>query len=464
MDSADRASKQPAPEHDWWCELHLQAFLSLTIADLKIERRELVWVKRFFVANGHPDYYERFRRIIEQKQQSAFDEQSFDALAAIARQRMGDGDRRRFVNNLAQMCKAKGSISAEEYEDILEVAERIGMEDTLADSIIASVFSINDTFLAIIGLLALGAILYLMRVVLVPLVIAIFVAMIINRVEAPLARRLRLQRWRWLSKLATMLLLFSALSSVLLAAAESATEFADKLPYYQEKLWSTIAELNALSERFGVVWPGEAVIAEQLAQIPIGSTLQDVLGSIVNLSGNFLLVVVFTGFLVFSTDRLSGLGQDFTDKITAYVTIKTMMSVLTAVLALILCLSFGIDFALFWATVIFLLNYVPAVGAIIATLPPVLLAAIQLDSWSAVFVFAGLFTVLHVFIGQVLEPKLMGDRLSVNPIAILLGLIFWGFLWGIPGMFLAAPLMALLRVYSSYYNFSRPLERLLSAD
>ena len=99
------------------------------------------------------------------------------------------------------------------------------------------------------------------------------------------------------------------------------------------------------------------------------------------------------------------------------------------VLALILCWSFGIDFAFFWATLIFLLNFIPAVGAIIATVPPVLLAAIQLDAWASVFLFAGLFVAMHILVGQVLEPKLMGDKLAVNPIAILLGLIFWGWNW-----------------------------------
>jgi len=77
-------------------------------------------------------------------------------------------------------------------------------------------------------------------------------------------------------------------------------------------------------------------------------------------------------------------------------------------------------------------------------------------------VFSALLITAQVILGQVLEPKLMGRKLAVKPLAILLGLIFWGVLWGIPGMFLAAPLMALIRILSSYFNFSRGFERLLA--
>ncbi len=454
----------PVGDADWWCDIHLQAFLSLTVADLKVERRELVWVKRFFKQHKRPEYYDRFHKVIDERHEDAFDPAAFEHLAVIARQRMRDGEKQRFINNLAQMCKAKGNISNEEYESVLVIADRIGLEDIRADSIINSVFSINDTFNAVLGLLALGIILYLMRMVLVPLVIAIFATMIINRVEAPLARLLRLERIRWASKLGALVLMFTALFLITWAAVGSAAEIADRLPFYKEKIATMAAQLNALSERFGVEWPSDAAIFDQLNRIPVGATIGGFFGSLFNIVGNFLLVAIFTGFLVFSSDRFVGVGQEFTENVTAYISVKTMMSLLTAGLALILCWSFGIDFALFWATVIFLLNYIPAVGAIIATIPPVLLAAIQLDSWSAIFLFTGLFVMMHVLIGQVLEPKLMGDKLAVNPIAILLGLILWGFLWGIPGMFLAAPLMALLRVHSSYYNFSRPLERLLAAN
>jgi predicted PurR-regulated permease PerM len=188
------------------------------------------------------------------------------------------------------------------------------------------------------------------------------------------------------------------------------------------------------------------------------------IGQLVNLTGNFLLVVIFTGFLVFSSTGFKGILQEMNEKISGYISIKSLSSLITGIVVFSICKAFGIDFALFWAVLGFLLNFIPSVGSIIASIPPILLSMIQLEAWSSVLLFTLSLVVAHVLIGQVLEPKLMGSRLAVKPVAILMGLIFWGFLWGLPGMFLAAPLMALLRILSSYFNFSRNFERLLAAD
>ena len=175
-------------------------------------------------------------------------------------------------------------------------------------------------------------------------------------------------------------------------------------------------------------------------------------------------MVVFTGFLVFSKIPYRGILQEMNEKIGIYVSVKTVKGLLTGVGVYLICLGFGIDFALFWATISFLLNFIPSVGSIIASVPPILLSTIQLSSWASVLFYGACLIVMHLCIGQVLEPKLMGSRLAVKPLAILLGLIFWGFLWGLPGMFLAAPLMALLRILASYFNFSRNFERMLADD
>lgn len=462
--SAKDPANDSAPTSDWWADLHLHAFVSLTIADRKVERRERVWVKGFFVRHRRPQYFDEFQRLVDAS--DAYAPADIKALTAVARERMGEADKRGFVNNLAQMCKSKGSMAEEEYGSILDFADGVGLEDIDADAIINSVFSINDTFGAIVGLLALGIVLYFTRIVVVPLVIAIFAAIIIRNLDHRVSKTLNLRRLRWLSRLVTMVVLFGGVFLVFTAAASSGKEIVDKLPSYQAKLWDLFWRLDAAINTAGLGELSLTNVTEQLAQIPIAGTLSGFLGSIVTFLGNFLLVIIFTGFLVFTppTGTGAGAGQEIADKITAYLSVKSLMSLLTAAMVLIVCLIFGIDFALFWATLAFLLNYIPSVGAIAASLPPMLLAVIQLESFSTVLLFAGTLTACHVGIGQVLEPKLMGDKLAVNPIAILLGLIFWGFLWGIPGMFLAAPLMALLRIYSSHYNFSRGLERLLAAD
>jgi AI-2 transport protein TqsA len=438
---------------------YLHAFLSLSLSDGAIERRELVWIKRFFSRQRQRPVRERLRHIVEEGKPQI---EELERLLTRAAERLSMGEKRRFVYDLAQLCKSKGRISEKEYQRILDIGERLGIEDTEADAIINSVYSVNDTFMAIVGLLALGVILYATRSVIVPLIIALFVTMIINKVEALVAAGLSLRRLRWVSKVVAMALILGVMFGLVMAAAISGKEVAARLPYYHHRVRNMI-EQSPLAQR-ALAQLGDGEVTRQLGRLPIADTMKGLLGSLLNLVGNFVLVVVFTGFLVFSRASFRGILQEMNDKISAYISIKTLVSVLTGLVVFGLCSFFGIDFALFWAILGFLLNFIPSVGSIVASLPPILLSMIQLESWTTVALFAVTFIVAQVLLGQVLEPKMMGSKLAVKPVAILLGLIFWGFLWGIPGMFLAAPLMALLRILASYFNFSRSFERLLAAE
>ncbi len=448
-----------SPPEDWWGDFHVNTFLRLTLADLQLERRERVWIKRFFRDQGRPELLPRLERAA---QEGPCDEARYRELAARARDELSSPEKRRTIYNLAQLCKSRGRISDSEYEAILEVAEQLGMEDTAADGIVNSVFSINDTFRAILGLFALGAILYFTRDVIVPLVVALFLTMIINRVEGAVSARLALRRWRWINKVLAMVLILSVLFGLVMATVVSGRDIARRVPHYQAKVTTTLADMQRQAVERGL--PVEDIgLTEQLEKLPIASTLSGLFSSVMDLLGTFFLVVIFTGFLVFSGDRFRGLMGEMNDKISTYISIKAVVSMATGGLVFLICWVFGLDFPLFWATTTFLLNFIPSVGSIIATIPPVLLAMLQFSSWPHVAGLAAALISTQMVIGNLIEPRLMGSKLAVKPVAILLGLIFWGYLWGLPGMFLAAPLMALLRILASYYNFSRSLERLLAA-
>lgn len=451
---------QDTPAISWEDAFHLHTFLSLTLADRQIERRELVWIKGFFANQGKEHLNQRLEQIIQD------DEAGVEPLGPLmeqARERLSMAEKRQFVYNLAQLCKSKGSISGEEYGRILDIAVDLGIRDIDADGMINSVFSINDTFMTIIGLLALGVILYTTRPVIVPLVIAIFITMIINKVEGLVSSALSLRRFRWVNKFLAMLLILGVIFGLVMAAVVSGKDIATRFPYYQAKITVALKDLTVFAKSHGFSALDQSGLMEKLQNLPIADTLSSLFSSVLNWAGDFFLIVIFTGFLVFSGLSNEGLLQEMNKKTSAYISIKALISFLTGVSVYVLCLVFKVDFALFWATVTFLLNFIPSVGSIIATIPPILLAMVQLDSWGTIAFFGVSLGAVQMVFGNVIEPKLMGDKLAIKPIALLLGLIFWGFLWGIPGMFMAAPLMALLRILSSYFNFSRSFERLLAA-
>lgn len=447
------------PGDDWRDVFYLNAFLSLSLSDRPIERRERVWIKRFLANRGKPHLYQRMEEIIRAGHCDA------DELARLvdrAAAGLTMGEKRRFIYNLAQLVQSKGTLSTPEYERILDLAEKLGMPDTEADGMLHSVYRINDTFIAVLGMLAGGAIIYLTRTVFIPLVISIFITMIINRMDGLFASVIKLRRHRWITKTAAMVVILGVLFGLVMAAIVSGTDIAGRLPEYKARLDTAVHE--SASAQKVITWLDQKGVLDQVQQLPIGNMVRDFLSSLLNLLSNFVLVVIFTGFLVFSSSGFTGVLAEMGKKVGTYISTLSLISLLTGVAVYLLCMAFGIDFALFWALLAFLLNFIPVVGAIIASLPPILLALIQLDSWTAIAFFIVIMTLLNVLLGQVLQPKLMGNRLAIKPVAILLGLIFWGLLWGIPGMFLATPLMVLLRILASYFNFSRSFERLLSDD
>lgn len=305
-----------------------------------------------------------------------------------------------------------------------------------------SVYRVNDTFIAIMGLLAGGVIIYLTGSVIIPLVIALFITMIINRVDSLIGSALRLRRLRWFTKLTAIVIILGVMFGLVMAAIVSGRNIAAHFPEYEAGFEKALRESQ--SAQSALAWLGSKGLLPQMQQVPIGDMATNFLSSLVGLLSNFVLVLIFTGFLVASSSAFTGVMAEMDKKVGTYISIKMLTCLLTGLGAFLLCWGFGVRFALFWALVTFLLNFIP-------------------HSWKAIL-FALSLILLNVLVGQVLEPKLMGNRLALKPVAILLGLIFWGLLWGIPGMFLAAPLMILLRILASHFHISRSFERLLATE
>jgi AI-2 transport protein TqsA len=444
---------------DWRDVLYLSAFLDLSLSDGVIERRDQVWIKRFLENRGKPQLYRRMEAIIRA---GRCDADEYRGLVERGAAELPAGEKRRFVYNLAQLVKSKGTSSTREYGKILDLAERLGVPDTEADAMIHSVHRINDTFIAILGLLACGTIIYLTRTVIIPLVIAVFITMIVNRIDGAIASVLNVRRLRWFTKLGAMLAILAILFGLVMAAIVSGTDIANRYPEYEARFDTALRDSETAQR--ALAWLDGQGILEQLRQLPVGDNVRGLLTSLLGLLSNFVLVVVYTGFLVASSSAFTGVLADMNRKMGTYIATKSLVCLITGLTVYLLCRLFGIDFALFWALLAFLLNFIPVVGAIVASLPPILLAFVQLDSDAASALFLLCMILANVLLGQVLEPKLMGKRLAIKPVAILLGLVFWGFLWGIPGMFLATPLMVLLGVLSSHFNFSRSYERLVSTE
>ena len=140
-------------------------------------------------------------------------------------------------------------------------------------------------------------------------------------------------------------------------------------------------------------------------------------------------------------NRFRSISQD----IQKYLGIKTAASAATGILATLTCVIFKIDFPLLWGLVAFLFNYVPAIGSILAGIPPVVLGLILHGFWPALGVMA-CYLIINVAIGNFLEPMLLRERFGISTVIVILSVLFWGFIWGPVGMLLAVPLTMLVKV------------------
>ena len=147
-----------------------------------------------------------------------------------------------------------------------------------------------------------------------------------------------------------------------------------------------------------------------------------------------------------------------------YISIKMFTSSMTGLLSYIFLRIVDVDFAGVWGLLIFLLNFIPTVGSIIATIFPAMIALAQSDGYTLfILVLVGIGA-LQICIGNILEPRLMGNSFNLSPIVILLNLGLWQYIWGIPGMFLCVPFLIILTIILSHFPRTRPIAIILSSD
>jgi len=133
-------------------------------------------------------------------------------------------------------------------------------------------------------------------------------------------------------------------------------------------------------------------------------------------------------------------------------------------LSYIILIFLGVDYSEFWAFLIFLLNYIPTVGSLIATIFPALLALIQFESFTYFLIVFVSIALIQFIIGNIIEPRLMGRSLNLSALVVLFSLALWGSIWGVVGMFLCVPITVILMIIFSNFEKTRPIAVLLSSN
>lgn len=321
---------------------------------------------------------------------------------------------------------------------------------------------IITAFLGLIVVFITGVVLRLAKPVLLPFFLAIFLSFILYPVLDFSSNRLKIPK-----VISIFLILIVTFFVIYLLGAffySSGKAFASEFPNYGQKISSILGSLQEKLKLAPYRWdPLEWV--EQLDINKIGSFLFASLGTFFSFISNLFLILIFLIFILigrgntkpkiqssFSKKRAAKIIkviQNIDSQIQKYLAIKTVVSLVTGVLVTIVLLLFGLDFAIIFGFLTFLLNYIPTIGSIFATAFPVIIAVFQFESlWPALWILL-ILTLIQQSMGNFVEPKFMGEGLGLSPLVVLFSLFFWGWLWGILGMILAVPLAAMVKIVCS---------------
>jgi AI-2 transport protein TqsA len=163
-------------------------------------------------------------------------------------------------------------------------------------------------------------------------------------------------------------------------------------------------------------------------------------------------------------ERLHRLLARIARQIQGYLWVKTLSSLLAGTVSFAIMWTVGVDFAAFWALVIFLLNFIPIIGALLGVTFPSLLALVQFEALGPFLVTSLALAGAQFVVSNLIEPRLMGRKLHLSPLVIILSLAFWGGLWGVVGMILCIPIMVIVMIICAHFAPTRPIAIVLSSD
>lgn len=292
--------------------------------------------------------------------------------------------------------------------------------------------------------------------------------------EQPRIGRLRLPRP--VALLAAVCVMGGLLWVVGRTIGRNITAVAAAAPNYERRLQILVNEAARL---LGV--EQAPTLGELFDRISLADTLSSLAAaaaSVVSVAG---IVLIYAGFLFFEQVRFrrklviilgSGGNQarvqavlDRIDRdIRVYIRIKTTLAVATAAFAYSVMAWVGVDFAAFWAVMVFFFYYIPTVGSILAIAAPAVLALVQFDHLTPFLIVLLVFGTIQIVTANVIEPTIMGRTLNLSPLVVIVSLVVWGTMWGVVGMFLCVPIMVVSLIVLAQFKTTRPLAVLLSAD
>jgi predicted PurR-regulated permease PerM len=327
----------------------------------------------------------------------------------------------------------------------------------------------------VMAVIMTGAALWALRSLLEPLALAVFLLLIIDAMARALRER---APWlpSWAALPAAILVIVTLFGLAIWAITDNARHFVGQAGDYADKL---DALLSKASSRFGSGIPSS--FHELWTDIDPKHYAGAAGGVLKGIAETAVFVLIYLGFLIasragfaakmgrmFSSEGSKGEAERIVARVRqgveSYVWVQTLIGLIIASASAAVMMIMGLSHAPFWAFLIFLASYIPVVGGAIGVLIPPLFGLVEFaDPWSSVILLVAL-ELVHIAVSQVLQPRMQGRTLNLDPVVVLFSLAFWGLLWGVAGAILSTPLTVLLTAILAEFPSTRWLAVLLSSD
>lgn len=281
----------------------------------------------------------------------------------------------------------------------------------------------------------------------------------------------------WLSNIFVFTLIILSFGFISGIITNSIAELSTSYSKYEPNIDSIIKNLDAYFH-IDILKSIKSVIGD----FNYGSVLGNIANGISSLLGDTFMIVIYALFIFLeessfkkklikmfqgkesSYANMQSMLSKIEVSISNYLRLKTYVSLLTGILSYIVLLLVGVDSAPFWAFLIFLLNYIPTIGSLIATVFPAIFSLIQFGEFTPFLIVLAAVGGVQVVVGNLIEPKLFGKSLNLSPLVTILSLAVWGKIWGVTGMILSVPITVIMIIIFSQFEKTKSVAIFLSEN
>lgn len=314
------------------------------------------------------------------------------------------------------------------------------------------------------------------QAILVPFILGVLLWFIGRAVKSGLDKLAFIKKYcpDWFKSVLTLVIILGTLFMIAEVLTNNINYLAQSLNRYQPNIDSIVARLDALTG-FDI----KKSARNYSGTLNFGSIFQRLFASISALLSNGFMVVIYALFVLLEEShfrpklqavftgngqlsRIEALLEEISTSIKGYFKLKTIVSLITGTLSYVALLMIGVDAPEFWAFLIFILNFIPTIGSLIATLFPAAFCLFQFGEFLPPILVLVIVGLIQVFVGNFLEPKLMGSSMNISPLVTIISLSIWGAIWGIIGMILSVPITVITIIILSKFEKTKPIAILLS--